>query len=171
MSRRVVFAGAALAAVAAAGTLIGPAQAGEKPKRVTGVSSVLDTMRTGDRLGPGIVYGLVLSTAGSALPTKGTFGPADPVVQQVGRQVLVTATAQGATVSMVSKAGDSGIAQTENAVQPLAVLNAPANQVIDAAAGALDTVAQTFGPQIQPFDTTAKQVAELARSVEASPGG
>jgi hypothetical protein len=171
MSRRVVFAGAALAAVAAAGTFIGPAQAGQQPKRVTGVSSVLDTMRTGDRLGPGIAYGLVLSTAGSALPAKGTFGPADPVVQQVGRQVLVTATAQGATVSMVSKAGDSGIAQAENAVQPLAVLNAPANQVIDLATGALDTAAQTLGPQIQPFDTTVKQVAALARALEASPSG
>jgi len=51
------------------------------------------------------------------------------------------------------------------------VLNAPANQVIDAAAGALDTAAQTYGPQIQPFDTTVKQVAELARSVEAPPSG
>jgi hypothetical protein len=169
MSRRVVLAGAALAAAAA--TFVGPAQADQQPKRVTGVSSVLDTMRTGDHLGPGIVYGLALSTAGNALPAKGTFGPADPVVQQVGQQVLTTAAAQGDTVTMVSQAGDSGIAQVQNAVQPLAVLNAPANQVIDATAGVIDTVAQTFGPQIQPFDTTAKQVAGLARSLKAPPTG
>jgi len=116
MSTRVVLAGAALAALAAAGTFIGPALADEQPRRVTGVSSVLDTLRTGDRLGPGIVYGLALSTAGSALPATGTFGPADPIVQQVGQQVLVTAASQGDTVAMVSQAGDSGIAQVQNAV-------------------------------------------------------
>jgi hypothetical protein len=106
----------------------------------------------------------------TALPTKGTFGPADPLVQQVGQQVLVAAASQGDTVTMVSEDGDSRIAQVQNAVQPLAVLNAPANQGIEAGAGALDTAAQAFGPQIQPFDTTAKQVAEFARTVEASPG-
>jgi hypothetical protein len=56
-------------------------------------------------------------------------------------------------------------------VQPLAALNASANQVIDTAAGALDTAAQTLGPQIQPFDTTVKQVGALARGTEAPPGG
>src|SRR5258708_37724063 len=165
MSKRVVVAGAAFAAAVAAATFIGPAQADEQPKRVTGVSTVLDTMRTGDRLAPELAYALALSTAGSALPAQGTFGPADPVAQQVAQQVLVPAASQGDTVTMLSDAGDSSLAQVQNRAQPLAVLNAPANQVIDAGAGALDTAAQAFGPQIQPFDTTAKQVADLAREV------
>lgn len=76
------------------------------------------------------------------------------------------AASQGDTVSTVTGGGDSGIAQAQNAVQPLAALNGPANQVIDAAAGALDTGAHTFGAQIQPLDTTVKQVAQLARSTE-----
>jgi hypothetical protein len=170
MSKRVVLVGAVIVAVATTGALIGRAQADDQPKRVTGVSSVLDTMRTGNKLGPGIAYGLALSTAGSALPAKGTFGPADPAVQQAGQQVLVAAASQGDTVTKASQANDSGIAQLQSAVQPLAALNPSANQVIDTAAGALDTAAQTFGPQIQPFDTTLKQVASLAKGTEAQPG-
>jgi hypothetical protein len=170
MTRRVILAAVAIAGLATAG-VIGQAHADEQPKRVTGVSFALNAMRTGNRLGPGIVYGLALSTAGSAVPAKGTLGPADPVVQQAGQQLLVAAVSQGDTVSKVSEAGDSGIAQTQSAVQPLAALNAPANQVIDSAAGALDTGATTLGPQIQPFDTTLKQVGQLARGTEAPPGG
>ena len=171
MSRRIVLVGAVIAAVATTGALIGRARADEQPKRVTGVSSVLDAARTGNRLGPGIAYGLALSTAGSALPAKGTAGPADPVVQQAGQQVLTAAASQGDTVTKVDQAGDTGLAQTQSAVQPLAALNAPANQVIETAAGALDTAAQTFGPQIQPLDTTLKQVGQLVRGTEAPPGG
>ena len=171
MTRRVILAAVAIAGLATAGGVIGQAHADEQPKRVTGVSFALNAMRTGNRLGPGIVYGLALSTAGSAVPAKGTLGPADPVVQQAGQQLLVAAVSQGDTVSKVSEAGDSGIAQTQSAVQPLAALNAPANQVIESVAGALDTAATTLGPQIQPFDTTLKQVGQLARSTEAPPGG
>ena len=171
MSRRVVLVGAVVATLATTGALIGRAQAGEEPKRVTGVSSALDAARTGNRLGPGIAYGLALSTAGSALPAKGTAGPADPVVQQAGEQVLTAAASQGDTVTKASQAGDSGLAQAQSAVQPLSALNAPATHVIETAAGALDTAATTFGPNIQPLDTTLKQVGQLARGTEAPPGG
>ena len=53
----------------------------------------------------------------------------------------------------------------------LRALNAPANQGIDGVAGALDTAATTFGPQVQPLDKTVKQTADLLRGVEAPPGG
>jgi hypothetical protein len=71
----------------------------------------------------------------------------------------------------VSEAGDNGITQTQSAVQPLAALNAPANQAIDAGAAGLNTAADALGPQIQPFDTTVKQGAQLIQEVKAPPGG
>ena len=168
--RRWTLLGAAIVGLTVAGVLVGQARA-DQPKRVTGVSRVLDTMRTGNQLGPADGYALAMSTAGSALPAKGTFGPADPVVQQGAQQVIVTAGSQGDRVTTLTQAGDSGITQLQDAVQPLAALNAPANQGIDGVAGALDTAATTFGPQIQPLDKTVKQTADLLRGVEAPPGG
>ena len=169
--RRWTLLGAAIVGLTVAGVLIGQARAADQSKRVTGVSRVLDTMRTGNQLGPADGYALAMSTAGSAIPPKGAFGPADPAVQQATQQAVLAAGGQGDTVAKVTEAGDSGIAQTQTAVQPLAVINGPANQGIDAVAGTVDTAATTFGSQIQPFDTTVKQVAQLARSVEAPPGG
>jgi hypothetical protein len=157
--------------LAVTGVLVGQARAADEPKGVTGVSQVLDTMRTGSQLGPADAYALAMSTAGSAIAPKATFGPADPVVQQATQQAVLAAGGQGDTVAKVTEAGDSGIAQTQTAAQPLAVINGPANQGIDDAAGAVNTAATTFGSQIQPLDTTVKQVAQLARSAEAPPGG
>jgi len=175
--RRWTLLGAVIVGVTVTGVLAGHARAADRPgqpgqpKQVTGVSQVLDTMRTGNQLGPPDAYALAMSTAGSAIPPKGTFGPADPAVQQATQQAVLAAGGQGDTAAKVTAAGDSGLAQTQTAVQPLAVINAPANEGIDAVAGTIDTAATTFGPQIQPFDTTAKQVAQLARSMEAPPGG
>ena len=107
----------------------------------------------------------------SAFPAKGTFGPADPVVQQGAQQAIITAGSQGSNVAKVAQAGDNGIAQTESAVQPLAALNAPANQAIDAAASATNTVATAAGPQIQPLDTTVKQGGQFLGELKAQPGG
>jgi len=163
---------AVILGLSAVGAAVGHARADEpQPKRVTGVSFALETMRTGNQIGASEVYALALSGAGSAIPPKGMFGPVDPVVQQGAQQAVLVAGSQGANVSKVSQAGDSGIAQTENTVQPLAVINAPGNQAIDAAATALNTAAQALGPQIQPFDTTVKQGAQFIQELEASPGG
>lgn len=172
--RRWALVGAVIVGLTVTGVLVGQARAADQPdqpKRVTGVSQVLDTMRTGNQLGPADAYALAMSTAGSAIQPKGTFGPADPAVQQATQQAVLAAGGQGDTVAKVTESGDSGIAQTQTAVQPLAVINAPANQGIDAVAGALDAAATTFGSETQPFDTTVKQAAQLARSVEAPPGG
>jgi hypothetical protein len=67
-----------------------------------------------------------MSGAGSAIPLKGTFGPADPVVQPATHQAVLAAGGEGDTVAKVTEAG---------------------------------------------VGTTAKQVAQLARGVEAPPGG
>jgi hypothetical protein len=163
---------AAILGLSAVGAAVGHARADEpQPKRVTGASFVLETMRTGNQIGASEAYALALSAAGSAIPPKGTFGPVDPVVQQGAQQVVLAAGSQGGNVSKISQSGDSGIAQTENAVQPLAAINGPANQAIEAAANTLNTAAQALGPQIQPFDTTVKEGAQFIRELEASPGG
>jgi hypothetical protein len=171
MPRKSVVLAAAIAGLTAAGALVGHARAAEQPKRVTGVSFALETMQTGNDIGPAEGYAQAMSALGSALPARGTFGPADPVVQQGAQQVILTAGSQGANVAKVSQAGDSGIAQTQSAVQPLAALNGPANQAIDATAGAMNTAADALGPQIQPFDTTVKQAGQFIQEVEAPPGG
>jgi hypothetical protein len=171
-SRRRAYLAAAVVGLSAAGAVAGHARADEQqPKRVTGVSFVLETMRTGNQIGAPEAYALAMSAAGSALPAKGMFGPADPAVQQGAQQVILTAGSQGSNVAKVSQAGDNGIAQTESAVQPLAALNAPANQAIDAVASAINTVATAAGPQIQPLDTTVKQGAQFIGELKAPPGG
>lgn len=167
--RTVVLAAISVAAVGA--SAFGVAHAADQPKRVTGVSSVLDTMRTGNGVGPQDGYALGMSVAGSAIPPKGTFGPADPTVQQATQQAVAAAGSQGGQVEGLSQAGDNGIAQFQNAVQPLAVINGPANQGIDAAAGAVDSAASALGTQIQPLDATLHQTAALLRLQEAPPGG
>jgi hypothetical protein len=168
--KRLVVAGVVIGIVSA-GAAIGVARADEQPKRVTGVSAVLDVMKTGNQLGAAEAYALALSAAGSAVPAKGMFGPADPAVQQGTQQAVIVAGSQGNTVTQVTAAGDSGITQTQNAVQPLAALNAPANQAIEAGAGAMDSAATALHQQTQPLDTTVKQGAQLARQLEAPPGG
>ena len=120
--RRWTLLGAAIVGLTVAGVLVGQARAADQPKRVTGVSRGLDTLRTGNQLGPADGYALAMSTVGSALPAKGTFGPADPAVQQGAQQVIVTAGSQGDTVAKVTDTGDSGITQLQGAVQPLAAL-------------------------------------------------
>jgi len=171
-SRRRAYLAAAVVGLSAAGAVVGQARADEQqPKRVTGVSFVLETVRTGNQIGAAEVYAQALSAAGSALPAKGTFGPADPIVQQAAQQAIVAAGSQGGNVANVSQAGDNGIAQTEGAVQPLAALNGSANQAIDATASAINTVATAAGPQIQPFDTTVKQGAQFLGELKAPPGG
>jgi hypothetical protein len=160
----------AVIGLTAAGAVVGHARADEaQPKRVTGVSFVLETGRTGNQIGASEVYAQAQSASGSAIPPKGTFGPADAAVQQGAQQAVVVAGSQGGNVSKVTDAGDSGIAQTESAVQPLAAINAPANQGIDATANAIDTAAQALGPQIQPLDTTVKQGALLIQELKAQP--
>jgi hypothetical protein len=156
-----------IAGLSAAGGAAGIAHADEQPKKVTGVSFALDTMRTGNTIGGPEVYAIAMSALGSALPAQGTFGPLDPTVQQAAQQVIIAAGSQGATVAQMSQAGDAGFAQLENAVQPLAAINAPANQVIDAAAGAMDTAATAAHAQIQPFDVTVKQAAQLIQELKA----
>jgi hypothetical protein len=168
--RKRTYLAAAVIGLSAAGAVVGHARADEpQPKRVTGVSFALETMRTGNQIGAAEVYALALSAAGSAVPAKGTFGPADPVVQQATQQAVLAAGSQGANVSKVTDAGDSGIAQTESAVQPLAALNGPANQAIDTASNALNTAAQALGPEIQPVDTTVKQGALFLQELKAQP--
>jgi hypothetical protein len=172
MPRKRTVLAAAVVGLSAAGAVIGHARADEpQPKRVTGVSFALETMRTGNQIGAAEAYALALSAAGSAIPAKGTFGPADPAVQQATQQAVLVAGSQGANVSKVTDSGDSGIAQTQNAVQPLAAINGPANQVIETTANAMNTAADALGPQIQPLNTTVKQGAQLIREVEAPAGG
>jgi hypothetical protein len=170
MSRKRLLLAAAVVGLATGGAVMGHARAAE-PKRVTGASFVLDTLRTGNQIGAAEAYALANSAAGSALPARGTFGPADPVVQQVAQQALIAASSQGSSITKVTEAGDAGIVQAQNAVQPLAALNAGANQVVDAGAAAANTAAQALGPQIQPFDTTVKETAQFVRQLEAPPGG
>ena len=171
-SRKRAYLAAAVVGLSAAGAAVGHARADEQqPKRVTGVSFVLETMRTGNQIGAAEAYALAMSAAGSAIPPKGTFGPADSTVQQGAQQAVIVAGSQGGNVSKGTDAGDSGIAQTQNAVQPLAALNAPANQAIDATANAMNTGADALGPQIQPLGPTVKQGAQFIREVEAPPGG
>ena len=171
-SRKRAYIAAAVVGLSAAGAVASHARADEpQPKRVSGVSFVLETARTGNQIGAPEAYALAMSGAGSALPAKGTFGPADPVVQQGAQQAIITAGSQGSNVAKVAQAGDNGIAQMESAVQPLAALNAPANQAIDAAASALNTVATAAGPQSQPLDTTVKQGAQFLGELKAQPGG
>ena len=166
-SRKRVAAVALIAGLSAAGGAAGIARADEPPKKVTGVSFVLDAARTGNSIGGPEAYALAMSALGAALPAQGTFGPLDPVVQQAAQQVILAAGSQGATVAQMSEAGDAGLAQLQNAVQPLAAINAPANQGIDAVAGAMDTAATATHAQIQPFDVTVKQAAQLLRELEA----
>jgi hypothetical protein len=168
--RKRTYLAATIIGLTAAGAVVGHARADEaQPKRVTGVSFALETMRTGNQIGAAEAYALAMSAAGSAIPAKGTFGPADPAVQQGTQQAVLVAGSQGGNVSKVTGAGDSGIAQTENAVQPLAALNGPTNQAIETAAAAMNTVAQAAGPQIQPLDTTVKQGAQLIQELKAQP--
>jgi hypothetical protein len=42
-------------------------------------------------------------------------------------------------------------------------------QVIDTAAGAMNTAAQALGPEIQPLDTTVKQGAQFIEELKAQP--
>ena len=168
--RKKAYLAAAVVGLSAAGAVVGHARADEaQPKRVTGVSFVLETARTGNQIGASEAYALALSAAGTAIPAKGTFGPADPVVQQGAQQVVLAAGSQGQTVAQVSQSGDSGIAQTENAVQPLAAINGPANQVIDTAANVLTTAADALHAQIQPLDPTVKQGAQFIQELKAQP--
>jgi hypothetical protein len=169
-SRKKAYLAAAVIGVTAAGAAIGQARAdAPQPKRVTGVSFALEVMQTGNQIGASEVYALALSAAGSAIPAKGTFGPADPVVQQGAQQAVLLAGSQGQNVAKLSQAGDSGLVQMQNAVQPLAAINGPANQVIDTAAGAMNTAAQALGPEIQPLDTTVKQGAQFIEELKAQP--
>ena len=166
--KRIILAGA-IVGLASVGAFAGHARAKEEPTRVTGVSNVLETMRTGNQIGAAEVYALTMSAAGAALPAKGTFGPADPAVQQAAQQVILAAGSQGETIAQFTKAGDDGIAQLQSAVQPLAVINGPANQGIDAASSALNTAADALGPQIQPLDTTVKEAAQFIQQLKAQP--
>ena len=168
--RKKAYLAAAVIGLTAAGAAVGTARADEpQPKRVTGVSFALEMMQTGNQIGASEVYALALSAVGSAIPAKGTFGPADPVVQQGAQQAVILAGSQGQTVAQFSQAGNSGIVQMQNAVQPLAAINGPANQVIDTAAGAMTTAADALHTQIQPFDTTVKQGAQFIQELEAQP--
>src|SRR3954452_10866294 len=81
--RKRAYLAAVVVGLSAAGAVVGHARADEEPpKRVPGASFVLETARTGNQIGGPEVYALAMSAAGSALPAKGTFGPADPAVQQ-----------------------------------------------------------------------------------------
>jgi hypothetical protein len=168
--KRAALAGVVLG-TASVGMVASRALADDAPKRVTGVSFALETMRTGNQIGAAEGYALVLSAVGAAAPAPGTVAPADPVLQPVVQQGIVALGGQHDIVNKLTAANDSGLAQAQNAVQPLAALNAPANQAIDAAANAMNQAADALGPQIQPADKTVKETAKLVREVEAPPGG
>lgn len=160
---------ATIIGLSSAGAAVGVARADDQPKRVTGVSFVLETMRTGNQIGAAEVYAQALSAMGSAIPARGTFGPADPAIQQGAQQVVVAAGSQGQNVATLTNSGDSGISQMQSSVQPLAAINGPANQVIDTTAGAMTTAANALHAQIQPFDTTVKQGAQFIQGLKAEP--
>ena len=138
----------------------GFALAAEEPARVTGASTALDSMATGNQLGLptawGVATGAVFTPVGSLPPE------AAPVVAAVAEAMAVPPqhfpTAQAG--------GQQFIDTVRAAIAPLAAGNDGANAVLEAVAVQLEASAGQYGTIISPADKTALELATTLRSLQ-----
>jgi hypothetical protein len=124
------------------------------PARAAGWSYFLDAFQTGSAAGPGVLYGIALAVLGTPLP--------DPFATYQNQFI-----GQGGTfVEQASKQGPAFFQQMRNNFEPFAVYNDYANTFIETGAKSFDTFADTFGPLIQPGDTSMRQFADSMRDAE-----
>lgn len=124
------------------------------PARAAGLSYLLDGLQTGSAVGPGVMYGIVTTVAGRPLP-----GPAGTAQNQ-----LINAGANA--VRTMSTAGPAQINNLRTQVEFIAVYNSYANAFMEMGADQMDAGATQFGEAIQPFDTTAHEMATIFRQNE-----
>lgn len=147
----------AVALVAVAGAYVAQpsrAAAACQPSRVAGLSYLLDGLQTGSAVGPGVLYGVVTTVAGRPLP-----GPAGTAQNE-----LINAGAKA--VRTMSTSGPAEIVKLRGDVEFLAVYNAYSNALMEMGADQTDAFATQFSDAIQPFDTTAHQMATIFRQNE-----
>lgn len=138
----------------------GMALAKEEPARVTGASSALDTMATGNQLGLNTAWGVA---SGAVFTPLGSLPPeAAPVVAAVAEAMAVPPqhfpTAQAG--------GQQFIDTVREAIAPLAAGNASANGVLEAVATQLEASASQYGGLVSPADKTAVELATTLRTLK-----
>jgi hypothetical protein len=154
--RLVVLAVLPIAGVLAAG---GMALAKE-PARVTGASSALDTMATGNQLGLNTAYGVA---SGAVFTPLGALPPeAAPVVTAVAEAMAVPPQHFPAAQA----GGQQFIDAVREAIAPLSAANGSANAVLEAVATQLEASAGQYGTLISPADKTAAELAITLRNLQ-----
>jgi hypothetical protein len=133
-------------------TSIERAESASSPNPVSLLSPVVGVMQTGAAVGPAIVSGVAV-TGVSSIPVPGA------VSSQIDNAIVA---ASGA----MAKYGPLELAQVQQAIAPLACLNAAINSGITEFANATDDATNALASVIDPLNVTLQQVATLAQSFE-----
>lgn len=130
---------------------------------VTGLSLLIDVVDVGSSAGPPIVFSTGISVLGIAMPSGDS--PIAPITAPAFSEF---ATVFRESTTLVSESGVELARQLRDLIEPLAAVTPQGDGLLHQIAAVLDTLADSFGPVVQPADRTMAQTAAMLRVASCS---